>query len=869
MSLQVGARIGPYQVTGVVGAGGMGEVYRAHDTRLQRDVAIKVLPASFAADTERLRRFEQEARAAAALNHPNILTVFDVGTLPAEVLAQGSGTAAAAVTSAPYIVSELLEGASLRERLSAGPLPPRKAIGYAMEIARALAAAHEKGIVHRDLKPDNIFITDDGRAKILDFGLAKLTETAPSELTDAPTMQSATKAGLVLGTLGYMSPEQVRSKPTDWRADIFAFGAVLYEMLSGERAFRGDSAADVMSAILKDEPPDFAAARRDISPALDHIVRHCLEKEPRQRFQSAMDIAFQLQEISSPASSASGARPAMQSGFWTRRRAAFAAIGTTGLLAVAALSYWLGARTGSASIELRQLTFQEGPIHGAKYTPDGENVIFAAVWSDKPAELYSARVDSPAGVRPLGIPATEVLAISKQGEMAVLITPRTTPLIPARLGTVPLGGGSPRPVLDNVVDADWSPDGTKLAVSHVQDGKMRVEYPIGNVLYDGSPWVMFVRVSPDGRHVAFTTHPSGGDDRGYINIVDLEKHHRVLTPEYPSIGSLCWSPDGKEVWYAASASTNDRWPKAVSLDGKVRPLFTFPGNFRLADARQGRVLLVQDDRRGRIMVSTPEHPEERNLAWLDWPNFPKFTRDGKQITFSEQNGPVGPRYSTYIRDLDGSPAARLGEGDGGWASPDGQWLLTRMPGIPQQLWLLPLGAGEARQLTRDSLNYTGGVWLPDSKRLIVTAVAANGRRRSYLMDLNGNGTPFTPEGVAGGLLNSDGSRLLTRDSSGKYSWYPLAGGEPIPVSTLQSNEIPILITTDDRYVIASQQTVPFEIKVFRIELATGGRELLRTVRAAGTTPVGVTQFTMSPDLKSYAYLQRGTHSTLFELTGLH
>jgi serine/threonine protein kinase/Tfp pilus assembly protein PilF len=284
MSISAGDRLGPYEVLAPLGAGGMGEVWKARDPRLERDVAVKVLPASFSKDPDRLRRFEQEAKAASALNHPNILTIHDIGTQ------DGS----------PYVVSELLEGETLRSRLAGGAFTPRKALGHALQIAHGLSAAHEKGIVHRDLKPENIFVTRDGRVKILDFGLAKLTETAggTTRQTDLPTQ--GTEPGMVLGTLGYMSPEQVRGRPADPRSDIFSFGAILYEMLSGRRAFHGDTSADTMSAILTRDPPDLSATNREISPGLDRIVRHCLEKDPERRFHSAHDLAFDLEALSNP-----------------------------------------------------------------------------------------------------------------------------------------------------------------------------------------------------------------------------------------------------------------------------------------------------------------------------------------------------------------------------------------------------------------------------------------------------------------------------------------------------------------------------------------------------------------------------------------
>ena len=283
MTLAAGTKLGPYEILAPIGAGGMGEVYRARDPRLGREVAIKVLPATFSQDPDRLKRFEQEARAAGVLNHPNITAVHDFGTHD----------------GAPYIVTELLEGETLRSRLGPGAISPRKAIDYAVQIAKGLAAAHEKGIVHRDLKPENIFLTKDGRVKILDFGLAKLKiDGAESGETDAGTVSGGTQPGVVLGTMGYMSPEQVRGKPADKRSDLFSFGTILYEMLAGQRAFRGDTAADTITAILTKEPPDLSQTNKDVPPGLDRIVRHCLEKNPEERFESARDVAFDLEALS-------------------------------------------------------------------------------------------------------------------------------------------------------------------------------------------------------------------------------------------------------------------------------------------------------------------------------------------------------------------------------------------------------------------------------------------------------------------------------------------------------------------------------------------------------------------------------------------
>jgi len=354
MTIAIGSRLGPYEVLSPLGAGGMGEVYRARDPRLGREVAIKVLPESFSADADRLRRFEQEARAAGSLSHPNITAVYDIG---------------ASEGGALYVVQELLEGETLRSRLGVGALPPRKALGHAVQIAHGLAAAHEKGIVHRDLKPENIFLMRDGRVKILDFGLAKLTrpETGGTPPTQAPTATAGTEPGVVMGTVGYMSPEQVRGQPADPRSDIFSFGAILYEMLSGERAFRGDSAADAMSAILTKDPPDLSQTNRDISPGLERVVRHCLEKNPEQRFHSAHDLAFDLEALS-PVSTPTLAPPGLRA--ITRPRARLF-LWAAGVAALAAAVLWL--RPGARTIDsLAVLPFvNAGGDPNTEYLSDG------------------------------------------------------------------------------------------------------------------------------------------------------------------------------------------------------------------------------------------------------------------------------------------------------------------------------------------------------------------------------------------------------------------------------------------------------------------------------------------------------------------
>jgi serine/threonine protein kinase len=447
MSLPAGTQLGPYEVLELIGAGGMGEVYKARDQRLGRDVAVKVMPASFASDPERLRRFEQEARAVASLSHPNILAVHDIGQHARQ----------------PFMVSELLQGESLREVLTRGALSQRKAIDYGIQIAHGLAAAHSKDIAHRDLKPDNVFITRDGRVKILDFGLAKTVQKpAPVQVGDASgdmtALAPATEVGAVLGTVGYMSPEQVRGGTVDCRTDIFSFGAVFYEMLTGVRAFKRDTAAETMTAILHEDPPELSLSGSPIAPALERTVRHCLEKTPDQRFQSARDLAFDLESFST-------LTPVLPAGverskFKVEKRGWYA-LAAVAFLALGGLAGWratVGARKASGS-QFRQLTYRRGELYDARFTADGQNIIYTAAWDGSEPEIYTVGANAHGG-HSLGIKNARLLAVSSRGELAVALSLQrmAAVLLPGDLARTYTENGAPKPEIANVEAADFTPD---------------------------------------------------------------------------------------------------------------------------------------------------------------------------------------------------------------------------------------------------------------------------------------------------------------------------------------------------------------------------------------------------------------------------
>ncbi len=854
MTLTAKTKLGPYEIQSPLGAGGMGEVYRARDTRLNRDVAIKVLPASFSADADRLQRFAQESRAAAALNHPNILSIYDIGN--------DHGT--------PYVVSELLEGETLRERLRTGPISStRKAIEYAQQIARGLAAAHEKGIVHRDLKPENIFFTHDGRAKILDFGLAKFTRPEMEDSDEAPTVQVATEAGMVMGTAGYMSPEQVRGKPADARSDIFSFGAILYEMLSGKRAFHGDSSADTMSAILKEDPPDLSETNHNISPALERIVRHCLEKNPGERFQSARDVAFNLEALTDVSTSTRSGLKALPEEK-TRSRWIVPIVG-----AVLLLASWVGvyffARHGVTVSKpvFHEITFRNGTILDARFAPDGQTIAYSAAWDGRPQELFSTRFDSTDS-RSIGLPPGQVLAISSKGEMAISLNLSDFGAF-ATLGTlarVPLAGGAPREVVDKVVSADWTPDGQSLAVIRSQDNGDRLEFPPENVIYQPNGWASHLRFSPNGEFLAIADHIVGGDD-GRIVIIDRHGNHKASSSFYSSVEGLAWEPSGKEVWFSAVPAGADRSVYALDFTGKERLIYRAPGGLTIHDiSRNGLVLLTADKTRMGISALPPGESRERSLSWFDWSLVTDMSDDGKTIVFSESGEAVGTNYSIYERKTDGSAAVRLGEGTFGILSPNGQWVLDGV-GPHFKLVLLPTGVGEPKQLVDENAGVVNSGWFPDGKSIFYTGISQGHLRQAYMLGIDG-GTPrpITPEGIGGIQVTPDGKYLLARDAKRQFWLYPVAGGEPQKLNFVEGPSESIVRFIDGgKSLLIRDRNIPQPIT--KVDIATGHREPWKQIIPADMAGVqSIPIICFSADGKSYAYSLSRVLSDLFVVDGL-
>jgi Tol biopolymer transport system component len=857
MTLGSGSKLGPYEILGQIGAGGMGEVYRAKDPRLGRDVAIKVLPASFSQDADRLRRFEQEARAAGVLNHPNITAVYDIGTHD----------------GAPYVVQELLEGETLRTALSGGKMAQRRAIDYALQIAHGLAAAHEKGIVHRDLKPENLFITNDGRVKILDFGLAKLTlNEARPDVTSLPTATGATEPGVVLGTLGYMSPEQVKGKPADARSDIFSFGAILYEMLSGRRAFHGDSAAETMSAILREEPPDLSVTNQSVSPGLDRIVRHAIEKNPEQRFHSAHDVAFALEALSGL--SAPGLQPSPASSAGRKRRLLPAAIAVL-LAGTAAAAYVAGRRATNASRpgepSFQQLTFRQQTIYNTRFAPDGKTIVYSAALQGTTEELFTVRPEFPEA-RPLGLRGVHLLSVSSHGELAVLTGARyiAHSIYHGTLARMPLEGGAPRDVLENVREADWSPDGTSLAVIREVGGKDRLEFPIGKVLRETGGYLSDLRFSPRGGKIAFFEHPVKWDDRGGVAVVDLQGKRTLLADGFWGEEGIAWSSDGQEILFSAGNNYSAFKVFAVTLAGRQRTAVESAGGLIIHDVRpDGRWLATRDDLVRGMPVLLPGQTAERDLSWLDLSDRPVLSADGKTLLFVEYSGSLGANYAVCLRRTDGSPVVRLGEGMSTDLSPDGRWALAIVPTSPQQLVLYPTGAGETRRLDRGGIeSYESAMFFPDGRSALVCGHEPGHASRCYVQEIAG-GKPraVTPEGTTQGILSPDTRQILVQASGGGLVLYPTGGGEGRPVPDTTPDDVAIRWSRDGgSFLVCRGSDVPLRIE--RLALPAGKRELVRTVGPADLGGVtAVSSAFLSEDEKSYAYVYSKFISHLFLVEG--
>jgi eukaryotic-like serine/threonine-protein kinase len=780
-------------------------------------------------------------------------------------------------------VMEFLDGETLAERLCRGALPIKLTLKIGIEVSEALEVAHRAGIVHRDLKPGNIMLTKAG-AKLMDFGLAKSAMSGlAAAASNAPLLSAArtisegsplsplTTAGAVIGTIQYMSPEQIEGKEADARSDLFALGAVLYEMSTGKRPFEGKSQISVASAILDNDPEPISRIQPLTPPVFDHVVTTCLAKNPDDRFRTAHDVRLELKWV---AEVAARLEPLQSPRSKARSRILLWAMASLGVILLFVGGKYLVSRHIDSAVRYTRVTYREGNLQSARFSRDGQTIVYSGQWEGEPLQVAVARLGSPES-RPLGIPSAGIAALSSSDELAVL---RGCDFVYMNncigtLATVSLAGGSPRDLAEHVAYADWTPDGKQLAVSVYSREGARLEYPAGHVIYEQKTgWFGHPRFSPDGSMIAYENHSFANDDEGSIEVVDLRGKRTILSKASLSLEGLAWSSDGKEVWYAGS--THAGWAdsvQAVSLSGKERVVLSVPSGVRLHDiARDGRVLLSRESWRTQLKGVFPGDAHERAYSWLDNTEMTAISSNGQAITFYE----AGDTYyieqdaTAYYRRTDGSAPVRLG---GGRAvlSPDGKSLVA-FSAKHRKLTLQSLGAGEPKELPSSDLDgFDHLVWSDNGQQIAYEAHTSRNEWNVYTQRVRG-GTPILVKATARNsfpVLTPDGAMLAIREEHGGISLFHTGDNNSVPVKGVLNSEYPVRFAKGGTSLLVADPTAQ-ELVITFVELSSGHREEWKRFTTEPDTYAAAPLFVVTPDLKYYAYHSPRNVSDLYLADGL-
>ncbi len=837
-----------YRIERELGAGGMATVYLAEDLKHNRKVAVKVLKPELAVAIG-AERFLAEIKTTANLQHPHILALHDSGEV--------NGTV--------FYVMPYVEGESLRDRLDREKqLPIDDSLRIAAEVADALEYAHEHGVIHRDIKPENILL-QRGHAVVADFGIAlAASKTGGGRMTET---------GMSLGTPMYMSPEQAMgAREVDGRTDIYSLGCVLYEMLVGEPPFVGPTAQAIVAKVITESPRSLTAQRRSVPPHVDSTVEKALEKLPADRFASAAAFAESLRDSNSASRGSSRsialtARPRSLANTVTRLVG-----GATLALALIGGAYIAGRRSTSGNANddmlMQQRTFEAQKVFSARYTTGGDIVYSAADTGDVPRIfMLTSAYPKPRSVSDQGI---DLLSISSKDEMAVLVGAVHSHhrVFTGTLAQMPVVGGTPRELLANVHDADWSPDGVQLAAVHDVNSKDVLEYPIGTVIYSTPGYLSDIRFSPDGQRIAFNEHPEKGDDRGAVAVVDLKGNHKVLTPQYPALQGIAWLPGGSRIAYSAGIDGGLNQVNEVTLDAKVFLGSPGVGDATIQDiASDGRHLIIRSDAFTRIWSKRAADAAAKDFSWLNISFFPILSPDGSLLVFGDGSSTAGQNYAVMLRRTDGSAAVRLGEGSGLGLSRDKQWVVSDVPSVPVKLMLYPTGAGTARRL--DHGEFAGIVaasFLGDGSQLLVCGNEPKHAMRCYVRPIGeGAMRAFTPEGIRSATASPDGQSIVAMTADNVYRQFAIRDGASEGVPGLTPDDHVLRYSPDGKSLwIKRGNSEPVHVE--QVDLKTGARSpLLPEFGTRRTGVLNVVEVALADDPKNYAYIERESVSYLFEL----